>query len=340
MSDMSQVPLRVFIIRPWHDQKASLYPHVMDGIEYVDAVIRTIRKTLSKDRFDVRVDEDVFRPGLALSDNVQDEISNADVALAVLDGLRPNVIFELGLAHGLGKSGIAPKAIIGIVEKDATVLVRNYYPDPMAVPTNDGTTKTIFNPSINISKIFSDYSGMVLLYYDRLNLDDTLGKKLARIAEDWAPSAKRQVVDEGTGGAAEEAEAKDAPQEPPYSLYWTWYAQGDYGRVIENVPSPVHPEELRVLALCHMKLGNLGQASRLWEVLLKQGYRQASARFHLGICLYALGDLSSAYYYFEAADTARYGDAAKTWKDRTRKKLEGLELDAGTCTDPETEASE
>jgi hypothetical protein len=37
---------------------------------------------------------------------IADGIQRADYVIVVLDGLRPNVLYELGLAHGQGKSTI------------------------------------------------------------------------------------------------------------------------------------------------------------------------------------------------------------------------------------------
>jgi hypothetical protein len=81
---------RCFVISAFNDEPANLlYEHcIRPALEQVgDDAVRLDR---------MRV------PGNA-STQIDDGIANCDYVIAVLDGFRPNVLYEIGLAHGYGK---------------------------------------------------------------------------------------------------------------------------------------------------------------------------------------------------------------------------------------------
>jgi hypothetical protein len=166
---------KIFVIRPWHDQSSSLYPHIMDGVEYIDGVIDALRASFPPKTYELRVDTEVFVPGESLRANVAREITDAEIVLVLLDGLRPNVVYELGIAHALqarlgSNPGDGGKRVIPIAEANATVLVRNFYPSPLRVPMRDGSINTPLNPPLDLSAAWSDGSDILVHRYDRLNL--------------------------------------------------------------------------------------------------------------------------------------------------------------------------
>lgn len=359
-----QVRQRVFIVRPWHSPEASLYPHTMDGVEYVNAVIKTIKKVFVGTRFEVRVDEEVFVPGITIRENLERELTNAEVVLAILDGLRPNVVYELGLAYGQqedseGSSSEPSPRIVCLADRDATVLVRNYYPNPMSVPTTKGDDVTILNPPLNMATAFSDNADLLLLTYSRLDLDGTLGESLNRLINDLqSQESKTQIisnvpkepppsplspiakVDSGplpastSAAAAENAPANAAKPPAPLRDIWDLYESGRYADVVAKIGTPGDDEQKKVLALSQMKLGQIYEAMRIWRELASS--ENATAFFHLGICLYVVGRFEQAAYYIEKASRIEDSDRTKNWLSRVLAKI--AQRQGGTLAVPPSSA--
>jgi predicted Rossmann-fold nucleotide-binding protein len=86
------LPRRCFVIMPFHRDFDGLYDFV------IAAAVRAAGDE------PLRVDR-VGAPGDAIR-MVQDGIRNCEYSIAVLDGMRPNVLYELGLAHGQSKPTI------------------------------------------------------------------------------------------------------------------------------------------------------------------------------------------------------------------------------------------
>jgi hypothetical protein len=86
------IPRRCFIITPFSEEHVSLYDFVIEPslLAVGDSAIRLDRTGI---------------PGDA-SEQVRAGIKSCDYVIAVLDGLRPNVLYELGLAHAYGKRTI------------------------------------------------------------------------------------------------------------------------------------------------------------------------------------------------------------------------------------------
>jgi hypothetical protein len=331
---------KVFIVHPWHNARASLYPHVMDGVEYVDAVIGTIRSVFESERFDVRLDESVFVPGLTLRENLERELTNADIVLAILDGLRPNVVYELGFAYGYGKQREHCEEdslqIICLADINATVLVRNYYSDPMSVPTNRGDSVVPLNPPLNMSTAFSDNSDLLILRYDRLDLNGSLGEQLCRLIKKMqSQETKSTVLSEATMESTKETEisvgsvSTGSPE--MNAKLWKLYAEGKFDEVVSIVAAPADHEQKKVLALSLMKLGMIFQAMQIWREMATGEQRGLPGAFyHLGICYYVLGQYEKAAYYLGLEQT----DRARKWLERAKNKLAQPQPGQDTSTHP------
>ena len=149
--------MKAFIVHAWNFKPASLYPHRCDGIEYIDSVIRTIERVFADTHDEVTIDSKSFIAGETIRNNLQGQLRDSQLIIVLLDGLRPNVIYEMGYAAALENS-----KILCLCEKDATVLVRNYYPNPLSIPTIKGSYETIENPKLEMSSAFSDCSDIII----------------------------------------------------------------------------------------------------------------------------------------------------------------------------------
>lgn len=324
----------VFLVRPWHSGNASLYPHTMDGVEYINEVIRVMKRFLAPQGFEVRVDEDVFIPGLTLRENIHREIFDADLVIVLLDGLRPNVVYELGFAYGWhqfrrksktrseGEKAAEVPSIVCFAERNATVLVRNLYPDPMAVPTLNGETVTILNPRLDLCKMFSDNSDLLVSYYDRLNLIGSLENELDRLVRAIRSAKSKQSIIRDLRLDEPTPDHSELPQDVSgESSLWQQYQKGRFVDVVNNLQQPKNFGQRKVLALSLMKLGRLYEAIGIWNQLLDDTDEShcAGVLLHLGICYYAVGELSFAENYFVQALDA--GDErADRYLERIRRR--------------------
>jgi hypothetical protein len=291
----------------------------MDGVEYIDSVISVIKSVFQED-FDVRIDEDVFVPGETIRQNLERELTNADVVLALLDGLRPNVVYELGFAYGQrrGTGGEESPEIVCLMDRNATVLVRNHYPEAKAVPTITGEDVTVLNPPLDLAGSFSDNADLLVLTYDRLDLESTLKIPLRR----WHSRLQSEESKTGAASASMPEEGPSEEESPALDDLWEHYTNGQYESVVEGISSPSSYEERKVFALSLMKLGKIYEAMQMWRQMAIEGEREVSpgTHLHLGICHYVIKEYEMAAYHFQRAKNLG-DDRADEWCDRTRRKM-------------------
>jgi nucleoside 2-deoxyribosyltransferase len=75
------------------------------------------------------------------------------LGIIVLDGLRPNVVFELGFLKGRNKP------IIVLKSQKAYINIENLYKDPGILTKIKLKIKKSINPSLDVNKHFSDWGG-------------------------------------------------------------------------------------------------------------------------------------------------------------------------------------
>ena len=89
---LGSLPRRCFVMMPYHEDFDALF----------DFVIAPAVQAAGDEA--IRVDR-VGTPG-DVRKQIEDGIANSEYVIAVLDNLRHNVLYELGMAHGLGKTTI------------------------------------------------------------------------------------------------------------------------------------------------------------------------------------------------------------------------------------------
>ena len=107
---------------------------------------------------------------------VSDLISRCDIAVIILDGFRPNVIFEFGIlkAHN--------KAIIIIKSKNAKIAIKSFYKDYKDSGLQAGHFKDkLKEPSIDINYHISDFAGKHIPSFDIDNDDPQSDNSLDKI---------------------------------------------------------------------------------------------------------------------------------------------------------------
>lgn len=102
---VESLPRRCFVIMPFHEEFDGLYDFVIQPAIHAagDEPIRLDR---------------LANPG-DIKKQIDDGLKHCEYAIAVLDRLRPNVLYELGIAHGRGKPTILMNRKGAIGEGDA-----------------------------------------------------------------------------------------------------------------------------------------------------------------------------------------------------------------------------
>ncbi|MNL20257.1 hypothetical protein D3C87_1414960 [compost metagenome] len=89
--DISEVKNRVFVLTPFHSRFDSTY--------------KTIKETCIKAGFTCSRGDEEFRSGAILG-HIVEGMLGAGIIIANINGRNPNVYYELGIAHSLGKKVI------------------------------------------------------------------------------------------------------------------------------------------------------------------------------------------------------------------------------------------
>lgn len=154
--------------------------------KHVEIVIDCIERVLKEEN-----NYEVKRLDLSLKSEdsqykkLRDLLNDCSFAVVILDGLRPNVIFEYGLLKGLGKPCIV------LLDEEATVDIINYFPD--------GARQGLMNPEINLDKHLSDVKDMFCVRYSRnrpREIRETIRKEYSKLRKDIDAEFFRMIFPE------------------------------------------------------------------------------------------------------------------------------------------------
>lgn len=120
--------------------------------KHTEVVIDCI-ETVFEENYHVKRLDKHLKSGDSQLKEIEDNISSCCFAVVILDGLRPNVLFEYGILKGLKKPCIV------LLAKEAKVDIENYY--------LDGDVKVQYSPIIDMDKHFSDVKDRFYITYDR-----------------------------------------------------------------------------------------------------------------------------------------------------------------------------
>ena len=109
--------------------------------------------------FEVRLTPSVLVSGASQRDRITELIKDCTFAVVILDGLRPNVVFEYGVIHGYEKPAILFK------EVNAQVDVSSYYGDTVG---SEGDL------NIDLNTQFSNIKDVYFAEWNRFDLENTV----------------------------------------------------------------------------------------------------------------------------------------------------------------------
>jgi len=128
-------------------------------VDYINHIIECIKQVMDEFGIEVKTLSSSIRPQESQYQKILEVLKGCIVGIVILDGLRPNVIFEYGILLGLDKPVIAFK------DEDAVINVESLYTD------NDSKQKLkearIENPKLDIDKHLSDIKDLHWISYNR-----------------------------------------------------------------------------------------------------------------------------------------------------------------------------
>lgn len=146
--------------------------------EHIEIVIDCVERVIKEKLYYnvIRLDE-ALKSGDSQYTELTSFLNTCSFAVVVLDGFRPNVLFEYGILRGLGKPCIV------LLEKEAIIDVKSLMPE--------NYRETIDNPRIDIDKHFSDVKDRFYLRYNKNN-----PKELRNIIDNEYLKLKKDIDNE------------------------------------------------------------------------------------------------------------------------------------------------
>lgn len=127
---------------------------------HVPVLLDCVRIVLGP-HFEVKVTPSALESGASQREQIVELVENCSFAIVVLDGLRPNVVFELGLIHAKGRPLLLFK------EADALVDILGLYASPTAELKSNA-------PPVNLDTQLSNLKDLYHAPWNRFDVKGTL----------------------------------------------------------------------------------------------------------------------------------------------------------------------
>lgn len=142
--------------------------------EHIEIVIDCVERVIKeKENYEVKRLDNSLKSEDSQYKELTDLLSGCSFGVIILDGLRPNVLFEYGILKGLGKPCIV------LLEEKANVDVINYFPEDKDIE--------IKNPKVDMDKHFSDIKDRFYVRYNKnrpKEIRDKIKKEYSKLKKD------------------------------------------------------------------------------------------------------------------------------------------------------------
>ncbi|MCZ7402103.1 MAG: hypothetical protein O8C61_07760 [Candidatus Methanoperedens sp.] len=129
-------------------------------VNYINSVISFFESVLKKDGFRPQRLGDEIRSTEDFLEKLEKLIDNCVLGIIILDGFRPNVIFEFGLLKG------RKKPIIVLQSVNASINIKTLFESYEEAGLSEKKFKLMKDPLIKISNHLSDFGGKYIAYFD------------------------------------------------------------------------------------------------------------------------------------------------------------------------------
>ncbi len=137
--------------------------HIEVIIDWIEQVMRDVG------HYDTRRLDESLKSGDSQYSELRDLLHECSFSVVILDGMRPNILFEYGILKGLGKPCIV------LLEEHASVDVLNYYGEDESKRLEEAGIK---NPHVDLDKHFSDVKDRYCVRYSQYGPKKTREKIL------------------------------------------------------------------------------------------------------------------------------------------------------------------
>lgn len=131
-----------------------------EHVDHIYVILEIIENTLRRRNFKPRQLGDDIRSGQDYLKKLHELIDDSVLGIIILDGFRPNVLFEFGFLTGKRKK------LIILQSKKACINIKSLFPDAK----ESGLTQSQFSklklPFLSISQHLSDFAGKHIAYFD------------------------------------------------------------------------------------------------------------------------------------------------------------------------------
>lgn len=142
--------------------------------EHIEIVIDCVERVIKeKENYEVKRLDNSLKSEDSQYKELTDLLSECSFGVIILDGLRPNVLFEYGILKGLEKPCIV------LLEEKANVDVINYFPEDKDIE--------IKNPKVDADKHFSDIKDRFYVRYNKnkpKEIRDKIKKEYSKLEKD------------------------------------------------------------------------------------------------------------------------------------------------------------
>jgi len=134
-------------------------------VSYIDHILYVVEECLLNEGFYPIFLRDEIKSGEDYLEQIQRLIDDCILGVVILDGFRPNVIFEFGMLLSL------KKCVLVLMSNDAKIAVKTFYEQVNNLNIRDSNlTNTqferMYEPKIDIHHHLSDYDGKHIVFFD------------------------------------------------------------------------------------------------------------------------------------------------------------------------------
>lgn len=134
-------------------------------VPYIDHILNIVQECLVNEGYNPIFLREEIKPGQDYLQQIKRLIRDSILGVVILDGFRPNLIFEFGMLIALNK------CILVLKSNEAIITTKSFYTQSEDPKNRDSRlTEAQFSklaePYININRHLSDYAGKHIVYYD------------------------------------------------------------------------------------------------------------------------------------------------------------------------------
>jgi len=256
-------------------------------VPYIENVIKTIKDVLNPYNIEIKTLSSTVKPQESNLQSIFNLLKDCILGIVILDGLRPNVVWEYGVLYGLHKP------IIVLKDKDAEIDIKNLDDD-----LNSKLEEYhISNPKLDIDKHLSNVKDLHYTPYDWRNpneLETLLEDALKRNEDKMLSEIKRPMITEDI------KELKGRNLEA-YNEF-----QEEFSKLAQYIIKFIKPNYMNINT-AHNKLTTLAGK---WKVELPPNYY-----FEVGNIYFNLSKYDEALKAYDKAIKIKPDDA-KAWNNK------------------------